>query len=156
MEAFNFSRLMNFVFEKPQERYPKLVRIFYVNLSYKDSIINSKVEKHPITMSLEYFAQVCNPPFMEEDYDQLDLEGNEYNFEIHVHSLLIDPSSRIPTPFNIGLTRPNTRLINYTMNQILFPRKVNYSTLKKLDVLVVWFLENQIVKTGHMPYFTTC
>lgn len=97
-------------------------------------------------MSLEDFAQVCNLPFTEEDYDHLDLEGNEFNFEIHAHPLFIDPAPGILTPFNIDIIRPNTKLIHYAMNHVLFLNKGNYITLKKSDVPIVWFLENQIVK----------
>lgn len=77
IESFNFVGLKNFGFEKPQERDPELVRMLYVNISYKYDIINFEVKKHPITTSLEYFSQVCNLPFMEENYDQLDLKGKE-------------------------------------------------------------------------------
>lgn len=122
--------IRNFVFEKTQKRCPKLVRMLYANISYKDGIINSKVKKHPITMYLEDFPQEFNLPWMGEYYDQLDLEGNEFNFEIHAHSLLIDPASRFPTPFNVGLICPNVRSIHYTMNLVLSPRKCNYSILQ--------------------------
>lgn len=70
MKALNFSDLRNIVFEKPQERYPDLIRMFYANFTYKDGIIGYEVKKHPITQSLEDFAQVCNLPFIGQDYDK--------------------------------------------------------------------------------------
>lgn len=60
MEAFNFASVRNFIFEKPKKRYPELVRMFHANLNYKYNIINSEVKKHPIIISLEYFAQIRN------------------------------------------------------------------------------------------------
>lgn len=133
-------------YQKPQERYPKLVRIFYPNLSYKDGIINSKVKKHPITLSLEKFACICNLSFLEQDYDQIDLEGNEFNYDIPAHTLLIDPSSRIPSTFIVDLIHPNSRLIHHTINHVLFPRKINYITMQKSNSHAIWFSENQIEK----------
>lgn len=88
-------------------------------------------------MSLEDFAQVCNLPFMEEDYYQSELKGSAFNFETHVQSLLIEPTSRIPTPFDVGLIRPNSISIHYKINHVLFLRKGNYSTLQKSDVHAV-------------------
>ena len=85
--------------------------MFYANRSYKDDIIISKVKKHPITMPLEDFTHVLNLPFKEENYDQPNLEGNDFNFETHAHSLLIYHASRIPNPFNVCLIHTNTRLI---------------------------------------------
>lgn len=103
----------------------KLVKMFYVNLSYKYDIVNSEVKEHPITTCLEDFAQVCNQTFMDQDYDQLVLKGNEFNYEIHAHSLLSDPFYGITYPFNVGLNHLNSRLIYYTLNYVLFPRKGN-------------------------------
>lgn len=60
MEAFNFAQLKDFMFEKPQERYPELVRIFYATLSNKDGIINFEVKKNLVTLSLEDFEIFCN------------------------------------------------------------------------------------------------
>lgn len=135
MKAFNFVSLKNSVFEKSQERYLELVRMFYANLSQKYSIINSKVKKHHITLSLEDFACICDLPFIVQDYDQMDLEGNKFNFNIH--SLLIDPFSRIPSPFNVGLVFPNSILIHCTVNHVFFPRKSNYSTIQKIRCLEI-------------------
>lgn len=95
--------------------------MFYANLFYTDRIINSEVKKHPITLSLRDFVEVCNIYFIEQGYDQNDLEGNKFNFNSLSHSLLIDLTSTIPTPFNVGLIHPNIRLINYTMSHVLFP-----------------------------------
>lgn len=67
MEAFNVVGKRNFVFEKPHERYPELVRMLYANISWKDGMIISEVKKPPITMSFEDFDQVSNLPFIEED-----------------------------------------------------------------------------------------
>lgn len=97
-------------------------------------------------MSLKDFARVCNLPFIEQDYDQTDHEGNEFNFDTYAHTLLIDPSSRISYPFTVSLIRPDNRLIHHTMNHVLFPRKINFSTIQKLDVPTTWFLKNQVEK----------
>lgn len=137
IEAFTIVELRNFIFEKPQERYPKLVKIFYTNLSYKDGIISSEVKKHPITLSLEDFDHEYNLPFIEQDYDQMDLEGNKFNFDTLAHSLLIDPTSIIPTPFNIGLINTNIGLIHYTMNHVFFPRKANHPKIRHLCHMVL-------------------
>lgn len=37
MDAFNFAGIRNFIFEKPQEIYTELVRMFYANLSKMSS-----------------------------------------------------------------------------------------------------------------------
>lgn len=111
--------------------------MFYANISYKDGIISSKVQKHLITIFLEDFSHECNLPFIEQDYDQMYLEGNKFNFDTLAHSLLIDPTSIIPTPFNVGLIFQNIRLIHYIMNHVLFPSKGNYSTIQKSDIHVV-------------------
>lgn len=37
-------------------------------------------------------------------------------------------------------------MIHNTMNHVLFPIKSNFSTIQKLDVTIVWFLENQVEK----------
>lgn len=39
-------------------------------------------------------------------------------------------------PFCVGLIHPNNRLIYYTMNHVLFPRKDNYITTQKSDILL--------------------
>lgn len=83
---------------------------------------------------------------MEKDYDQLYFEGKKFNFDIHSHSLLIDPSSGIISPFNIGFIRQNSRLTHYTVNHVFFLRKSNYNTIQKSGVHAVWFFENQVVK----------
>lgn len=64
--------------------------MFYANLTYKDDTISSKVKKHLITLFIKYFAQVCNLPFIQQDYDQTCLEGNDFSFDIYAHTLLID------------------------------------------------------------------
>lgn len=87
--------------------------MFYANLSYKDEIISFKFKERPITMSLEDFAHECSLPFIEQDYNQMDLKGNEINFDTLAHSLLIDPTSIISTPFNVRLILSNIRLIHY-------------------------------------------
>lgn len=51
------------------------------------------------------------------------IEGNEFDFDIYDHTLLIDPSSGIPYPFNVGLVRLDSRLIQYKMNYVISPRK---------------------------------
>lgn len=61
-------------------------------------------------------------------------------------SLLIDPTSIIPSPLNVGILNPNIRLIHYNMTLILFQRNGNYNTIQKSDILVAWFLENQVYK----------
>ncbi|KAL5063688.1 hypothetical protein RYX36_025425, partial [Vicia faba] len=58
-----------------------------------------------------------------QDYDQMDLEDNKFNFDTLACSLLIYPTSTIPYPFNVGLIRPNIRLIHYIISCIVFPRK---------------------------------
>lgn len=57
MEAFNFSGPRNFFFEKHQEMYFELVRIFYASLTYKNGVISSYVKKYPIFLYLEDFTQ---------------------------------------------------------------------------------------------------
>lgn len=74
----------------------------------------------------------------------MDLEGNKFKFDSLAHSLLIDPTSSIPTPFNVGIILSNIRLIHYTTTHVLFLINGNYITLSKLDIHVVWFLENQV------------
>lgn len=75
---------------------PYLVEMLHANLSHTDGIINYKVKKHPIALSLEDSAHICNMPFIEKDYDQMCLEGNKFTFDIIAHLLLIDPTSTIP------------------------------------------------------------
>lgn len=118
--------------------------MFHANLSHTDGIINYKVKKHPITLSLEDFSYIFNMPFIEQNYDQMGLEGNKFTFETIAHSLLINPNSTIPSSFNVGLILPNIRLSHYTTIHVLFPKKGNYNTLSKSDILVVWLLENQV------------
>lgn len=141
MEAFIAPELGNFICEKPHERYPELVKMFYTN-----GIINSEVGKHLIVISLEDFTLVYNMSFMEQDYDQMDLKGNKFNFDSLAHSLLIDQTSTIPSSFNVVIIHPNIRLIHYTTSCVMFPRKANYSTLSKSDIRVVLFLENRVPK----------
>lgn len=86
----------------------------------------------------------------------MNLEGNEFNFDTLAHSLLIDPTSIIPTPLNVGLIWPNIRLINYIMSHALFTRNGNYRTVQKSYIPVVWFLENQVPKNWQMWFLTTC
>lgn len=74
----------------------------------------------------------------------MDLEGNKFKFNTLPHYLLIDTTSIILTPFNIGLICINIRLTYNTMSHVLVLRKGNYSTDKKLDIHDVWFLENQV------------
>lgn len=85
--------------------------MFYSNLQYSNGVIRSKVKKHPL--AFEEFTQACNPPLINQDYDQNDDEGNGFNFDLYAQSLLIDPSSEISSPFNIGIVRPDSRLIHY-------------------------------------------
>lgn len=113
---------------------------------YKDGVIESEVKKFPITVCLEYFAWVCNLPFIEQDFYKIDLDGNEFNFDTHAHSLLISPSSGIPSPFNVDFVHPDCRMIHYIMNHVLFLRKSNFCTTQKSNVPAVWFLENKIEK----------
>lgn len=47
--------------------------------------LSLKVYKHPITLSLEDCFEVCYPPFMEQESDHKDLEGNKFDFKIHSH-----------------------------------------------------------------------
>lgn len=140
--------------KKPQERYPELVKIFYENINYKDGIINSKVKIPPVTLSLEDFSRDCNLPSIDQDYDLIFLEGNEFNFDTFDRTSIIDPSSGIPSSFTAWLILPDYTLIHYTMNHLffsrksnsrnldyrlihhtmndgLFPRKSNYSTIQK-------------------------
>lgn len=39
------------------------------------------------------------------------------------------PSFGIYFPFNVDIIRPYSQMIHYTMNHILFPRKINSSTI---------------------------
>lgn len=107
-----------------------MVRILYANLTYKYGIIESEFNKYPINPSLEDFAQVCNLPFIEQHYNRMDTEGKEFTFDTFAHTLLIDPSSIISFPFSVGLIRAYYRLIRYTINYVIFPRKSNYNTIK--------------------------
>lgn len=139
METFNFFGLRNFIFGKPQERYHELVRIFQAILVYQDCVISYEVRKHPIILSLEDFAQACNLSFIQEDYDQKDFKDNEFNF---------DPSSGIPSSFNVGLIRSDNRMIHHIMNHIIFPRKNNFCTIQKLYIPAICLLENQFRRIG--------
>lgn len=76
----------------------------------------------------------------------MDLKGNKLKFDTFFHYLLIDPTSIIPTPLNFGLILPNIRLIHYTMDHVLLPKKSNYNTIQISDIHVVEFLENQVPK----------
>lgn len=118
-----------------------MVKLFYANLFYTDGVINSEVLKHPTTLSLEDFAQICNLPFIEKYYDQIDLQGIEFNPDTLAQSLLIGPTSIIPYPFNVGLLHPNIRLIHHTMSHILFTRKGNYNTIQKSLYYVLSIVE---------------
>lgn len=48
-----------------------------------------KFRNIPITLSLEDFKNICNIPFIERDYDQINLEDNEFNFDTFAHTLLM-------------------------------------------------------------------
>ncbi|KAL5064137.1 hypothetical protein RYX36_025874 [Vicia faba] len=120
--------------------------MFYENLSYIDGIINSEVGKHPITLSFEDFVTIYKLTFIEKDYNQMYLEGNEFNFDTLSHTLLTNLVSIIPSPCNVGLLRLNVRLIHYIMKHILFPGKGNYITVLTLDIIVVWVFKNQFRK----------
>ncbi|KAL5100085.1 hypothetical protein RYX36_004412 [Vicia faba] len=76
---------------------------------------------------------------MDQDYDQMDLEGNEFNFKVRAHSLLIDHVSEITTSFNVGIIRPYSILIHYTMNHVFFPMKgfISLSASKTLSSSII-------------------
>lgn len=141
MDAFNFAGIRNFVFEKPQEIYIELVRMFYVNLS-KMSSQNPK-SRNTSSLSLENFAEVCNLPFFEQD-----LEGNEFNFDVYAHTLVIDPSCGIPSPFIVCLICPNNILIRYKMNHVFSQGKVTITPFKNQTFLQLCFWKTKLRKLG--------
>lgn len=92
------------------------------------------------------FCKSLRPASHEPNYDQTDLEGNEFNFDIYAHTLLIDPSSRISYSFIVCLICLDNRVIHYTMNHVFFPRKINFNTIQKSDVTTICFSKNQVDK----------
>lgn len=42
-----------------------------------------KLRSTPISLSLEEFAQTCNLPSINQDYNQNDNDGGELNFDLH-------------------------------------------------------------------------
>lgn len=108
----------------------------YTNLYCTDGIIDFEVKKYPITISLEDFTHIYNFPFMEQDYDKMDLEGNKFNFDTLAHSLLTDPISNIPYPVNVALISQNIRIIHYTKRRVMFPRKGNYK-MRQMQFFII-------------------
>lgn len=61
-DSFFQADLKNFTFNKAEERFPKLVNMFYDHLSYKEGVIKTEVCKKEFTISLEKFADISNLP----------------------------------------------------------------------------------------------
>lgn len=75
------------------EMYPPLMKILFANLNHEDGIITSEVKKHQISMSLEEFSKICNPPCTISLYklDDSDL-GDGFYFDTTSRSFLLNPS----------------------------------------------------------------
>lgn len=53
VKVFKDVSLRNFIFKVPQERFPKLVKMFYANIFYYNGVISSKVNKHSTNLPLK-------------------------------------------------------------------------------------------------------
>lgn len=52
--------LMDFICEESEPSYPRLVRIFYANLDFKDGVLISEVCKVRISIMIDNFGIHCN------------------------------------------------------------------------------------------------
>lgn len=149
VEVSNEVSLMNFVLEVLEEIFPQLVRFFYANLIYSNGVLSSKVKKHPIWLSVEEFAQVCNLFHTNQVYDGTN-KGNELNYVLTAHSFFINQTPVIHIPFTISLIHMDIWLICHTINHVLLLRNGNSSTINITYIPIIWFLVNIVEKIGLM------
>lgn len=76
--------------------------MFYVNLDYIDGVLISEVKKHQIWQTLEDFADICNLPYIDSDYDDREEGNNFYIIKASIY-LLEDSNSFTHSPFIVGI-----------------------------------------------------
>lgn len=100
-----------------------------------------------ISLSLEEFGTILNLPHEDIVLWSGD-KGYNFNLKFVPSSLMNNSSPNIPNTFTIEYILPNSRIIHYMTNHILFPRKSNFGLLIQFDVEVVWIIENKIKVNG--------
>lgn len=100
---------------------------------------------HKLVDNLSDFKLIL---FMDTYYDQNDFEGKYFNFDIYAHTFPIDPSSKISSIFILDLIHPDSRLIHYIMNHVLFLGKATISPSKNQTFLKFAFWKMKLRKLG--------
>ncbi|KAL5081100.1 hypothetical protein RYX36_009521 [Vicia faba] len=127
----------------PRRIYTSLANILFSNIHLTDGILQSKVRKHRINLSVEEFGEMLNLPHENIVIEPED-NANRFNYITVSSSLMKEPSSNIPYSFVVGYIHPGSRITRYVINHIFFSRRDNFDLLTKVDVETIWLIENKV------------
>lgn len=100
-------------------------KLSYVGFNYVDDILTSKLNKHPIRLSLEDFTTVCNLSCTWSNYD-INEESSDFKFLATSTLFMYDPNIIIPTPFIVILVRPSILLVHYMIHTFFSTIIISY------------------------------
>lgn len=100
-KTFEELNLSIFLCMPSKRTYTSLVKMFFSNLHLTDGILQSKVRRHMINLSVEEFGEMLDLSHKDRIIEFGD-KVNRYNYIIDASSLMKEHSPSIPYPLNDG------------------------------------------------------
>lgn len=93
----------------------------YILLKYSPHRWNTSNwnKRHRITLSVEEFGDILNPPHEDTMIEPED-KVNIYNHKLTASSLMKDPLPSIPNPLPFRYILPESHMIHFMVNHMLF------------------------------------